>query len=570
MAEYERGGGLQHDVDNLAQRGLEYALILTLLLPAWILIAFGLGSVLPRHWGRAVITATERRAGTIAVVAALLASAASLAISTFVFENQPITEGDEYCYTFQAKLFASGRIHTDQGAEREELENRAIVTKGPWRYAIGFPGHPLLLVPGVLLEWSYLIPAIFAGGSVLLLFLITRILFGRLTAAVAAVLLGTSPFFLFFHGTLLPQASVIFCLLLFVFGMVKLVETERYGWFALALGALAVATLVRVPSVMLWATPLLADVLLIRRRPRGKWFLVGSACVAIVAISTGVLIWFAAEASGRPFALRLAPRPEGGVSYEQGYLSLVDGILSGSRITTASVNSIKRLAQMNLLTFGFPVSFLLAVLWLVRRGKSGWELMFLAIAAGYGVFYFLYTDPNPWYYLDAVPALTIISACGIVRPAPREILLSREYPANEMPPHQARFGYLLLVPVGLIVAAVGVWPNLLSWFEERNSEVKAVVCTVEKADLENALVLLDDLPRLMRSVTGANSPDLDDNVIYAKMLPGEEWRRTVAMFPGRKVYVMRINESTQKLTLNEIAAPSPDRHTRTNSPRNTK
>lgn len=551
LSTYERGGGLQHDTEILARRTLEYALIVTMLLPAWILIAVGLGGVIRPH-GRQVVAAIERLAGPIAIVAALVACAASLAISSFVFENNPITEGDEYCYTYQAKLFASGCVHTDQGANYEELENRAIVTTGPWRYAIGFPGHPLLLVPGVLIGWLHVIPAIFAGGSVLLLFLITKSLFGRLTAAVAAVLLGTSPFFLFFHGTLLPQSSAIFCLLLFVFGVVKLVETEHYRWLLLALVALAVATLVRVPSVMLWATPLLAYVLLIRRRPQGRWFLVGSSCVAAVAFGTGCLIWFAAEASGRPIALHMAPRAEGTHSYTEGYLLAVDDVAGGNRVKTASVNTVKRLAQMNLLAFGFPVSFLPLGLWFVRTGKSGWELMFLTIVVGFGIFYFLYTDPNLWYYLDTVPLLAILSACGVVRPARCAILLQRENAGCEKPCHRARASYLLLVPVGLVIGVVGIWPSLVTWFEHRNSEVKTVVRTVDEAELKNALVLLDGLPRLMRSVTGANSPDLDDNVIYAKMLPGEQWRRTVQLFPGRKVYLLRIDEATRKLTLSEM------------------
>jgi hypothetical protein len=188
------------------------------------------------------------------------------------------------------------------------------------------------------------------------------------------------------------------------------------------------------------------------------------------------------------------------------------------------------MGRMNFELMGIPFSFLPMVWWCRRSGKIGWEWVFVSIVIGYVVLYVICWESYLWYYVDSIPLIGILAAAGIVRPK-RENSTTSEG-------RGIRMRHCLMV-AGLIPAAFGIWPSELGHWREQASPKTQVYAAVANARVGHALVLLDNLPVEMECMTGANSPELNDDVIFARMLRGQEWQNTLRRFPDREPYVLR-------------------------------
>jgi hypothetical protein len=203
------------------------------------------------------------------------------------------------------------------------------------------------------------------------------------------------------------------------------------------------------------------------------------------------------------------------------------------------VNTAKALLGWNYYLFGWPISVLPALLWLFRRGKLGWEYVLAVSIVCYYVFYFFYCGTGWHYYLDTIPLLAILSALALNVSGVRRISDPGRVNAEDSHSREApRFSHIVLV-VG-IALSVFSWPSALGYLKGRSAPVQEVSEVISRANVRNALVLLDNLPKSeMNAIIGSNSPDLDDDVVIARKLPGDEWHRTVQMFPGRSVWEVR-------------------------------
>jgi hypothetical protein len=549
-----------HSAEVYEMQALHYLGVLFWLLPAWLFLVLGLSVVAPLVWRRSVTNWIRRHSGWIVMTLAAAAFVCSLIFSTFVVEREPITQGDEYCYAFQAKLFASGRLHTTEGANMEEFSNSSITTTGPRRYAIGFPGHPLILLLGMLAGDMRLVPPLMAAISVGLVYLIAKSLFSRGTAIIAAGLLATSPFYLSFHGTLLPQSSLLPFLLLFLLCAIRMADNWKWYWLLFGAIALTLATLIRPPSVVLFAGPIGCYLLLQRTLPLRRRALIGVVCLIAVLVGTLALCVYSSLTSGQPLSLTLAPRAPGELPYSIG-LGFHNQL--GHTPLKGLANTAKMLVGWNYYLFGWPISFLPVIVWVIKRGKSGWEYVFIVSVISYYSFYFSFYGPAWHYYLDTVPLLAIVSACAINRCCTRYPVgvqntklraahycdgstrgpdkeWSRDTPPIAMSEvARAPHGLHMLFLVGLMLSSFS-WPSLCSYFRGRAAHTGRVSKAICDAGVKNAVVLLDDLPdKDMYSAIGRNSPDLDDDIVLAKKLADTQWRRTVAMFPDRAVWVLR-------------------------------
>lgn len=100
---------------------------------------------------------------------------------------------DEYGYLFTAKTLAQSKFYLDP-PEHPEFYEKQIIFEDRWisQYT---PGHPLLLVPGILLKNEWLMPPFLATLSALFTFVSAKLLFGKKVAWLALILLITSPFY---------------------------------------------------------------------------------------------------------------------------------------------------------------------------------------------------------------------------------------------------------------------------------------------------------------------------------------------------------------------------------------
>ncbi len=499
-----------------------YTRMAVYLLPALGFLTWGVAGLFnPIRLERALQSISARPWPWVVLLAAAAGSGTWL-LGEYVLERQPVMLGDEYSYVFQAKLFASGRLYTETAADHIEFDNRAIMTgNGPRRYGMGFPGHALFLVPGIWVGDMWLVPAVLAGLSVLLVFIIGRMLLGAGVGLLAALFLASSPYFLFYHATLLPQSSTIFCELVLLCCALRCARGGGMAWGVMAALTMALLVFVRAQSAMLMGTPLMLCLLLqgdspLRRRATIVLLLGGG-----VVVGAAALMLNASWTSGAPLMLRLAPRPAG---FTSGYSS---GLGVGNPLRGVA-NTAITLARVNMCLLGWPLSFLPLLMWSFMRGKTRWEIVLGVCALAFPVFYFFYFGRQEHYYLDIVPLVMLLGAAGLLRWGQRVGAASAAG----------------LVVAGFSLATVGVWPFRCTYFARRVANNAAIVRTIESAELSHAIVLLEGMIPDHMSIIGQNSPELDDDVIFAERLPNGADCSTLALFPGREAYVVKRDPDT--------------------------
>ena len=149
------------------------------------------------------------RAHMFSVALALSAAGLAYLASVHVFHQAPVTT-DENSYIFQAVNFAEGRIAREAPPFPRAFAHRMIIQNATAGWLSRYPPlHAIWLVPGLVLGNLYLMSALAAALSVLLMAAIARRVAPGLGAGLAPALLVASPYFIFMHGTLLSHTSGI-------------------------------------------------------------------------------------------------------------------------------------------------------------------------------------------------------------------------------------------------------------------------------------------------------------------------------------------------------------------------
>lgn len=130
-------------------------------------------------------------------------------VSHFVFENIPHLE-DEIAYQWQARTFAEGAFYVPSPANTEANFVPFIIDQDGRRFSKYPPGWSILLAIGMVLGIEHWVPAILAGLNTWLTYRISQRILGERPAILTAILLCTSPFFLFVSGSLLSHPWSLF------------------------------------------------------------------------------------------------------------------------------------------------------------------------------------------------------------------------------------------------------------------------------------------------------------------------------------------------------------------------
>ncbi|MBN2055882.1 glycosyltransferase family 39 protein [bacterium] len=198
-----------------------------LILPAALLCAAS-GWLLVGDWRDRLGRFIERLPGWLPATGfPLLVTIEILLAAILVLKCTPITD-DEFAYLFQARILARGALYlpSQPPLPRPHFDNIFIVNSGKWFTQYPF-GHPLLLLPGVLLGLPVLMPALLGGMTMFMSHGTAEHLFGRRTAFITAVMLCLSPFFIFTSATLLSHTSTLFLLALFTRLFIRALDTAR-------------------------------------------------------------------------------------------------------------------------------------------------------------------------------------------------------------------------------------------------------------------------------------------------------------------------------------------------------
>jgi hypothetical protein len=259
---------------------------------AWLLwttvilaLAFGLSLVwrdgLERYlerWRTKVLGVSDR--GYVLVCALALLVAAAL-LSSVLFARNPHNV-DSIAQLFQARIFLGGSLTAPAPEYPEFFSATHLVTyEGRW-FSQYPPGHPALLVLGLLAGLPWLVNPLFAAGTLALVFAAARRLLGAGGARLSGALYLVSPFALFMSASYMNHVTSGFFLALALYAAVRVDgETHGLGWLLATGAALAFAATIRPLEAAAWAAVLCLWIVL--RRGWKPAVVVGSVCLVGLA-----------------------------------------------------------------------------------------------------------------------------------------------------------------------------------------------------------------------------------------------------------------------------------------------
>ena len=452
-----------------------------------------------------------------------------------IFEHVPHSE-DEVAYLFQAKVFAQNRLTVPTPANPDAFWSPFVVDYQGVRFGKYPPGWPLLLSLGVRWGQPWLVNALLGVATLALIARLGRLVYSPVIGLWAAGLGLITPGFLFLSASLLSHAASLFWTSLALLALYQLTEVRLpRRRDALLLGIALGCIFLTRPFAALGLGLAVAGYLgagLLRRE--GAWPVL-PWLVASGLLTTALLPLYRWGLSGDPTFnpyLLVWPYDKVGFGPDVGPLgySLADAIFINTRL---------KLTALGTGLFGWPgwSNLLFMPLIFISRRANRWDWLLLGSLAGMifvHLFYWAFGGIDggfPRYYYDALPALLLLTARGIV-------ILSEGL--RRWRPRLAYAPAALVVGLTLY-AVVFRWPGLVQEQQGKYGITPASVRLVAQAKLpEPALVLVQGVETWSDFAAPfvANSPGLEGPVVYAIDWGPETRRRVRAQFPGRSCWLL--------------------------------
>jgi hypothetical protein len=496
-------------------------------LAAGLALWFALGAVSWRKPGLRWLRRCADRGALTASGLAAFVGATSFLIARHVLEHAVVTD-DEHTYRFIAQTLRTGAFTAPSpGADLDFYREQFIVLTDTVRYGKYPIGHPVLLAIGQALgAEAFVVPVVTALGALALYGLGTRIA-GRGTATLAVLLYVLSPQVILTGATLFSQPASALSL---TGGLAALIAAERSrrpgAWLGVAGLAMGYGILVRPLPGVLFALVAAGYVGLTWRRP--SWML-GAARSLAFALPLG------AVAS----VLLVVNRLQSGSAARSGYHALyapdegVAGILAVLQgdLPTRAMSLAGNALRLDFWLLGWPVSLALCLFaWRTRHTTLLWAMVAAAgayrlIAPKAGV-----APTGPIYLFEVVPALCLLSADGLGQ------LVARA--RGRFGDAAAGWACALVLSATLVSAAMFV-PVVLGNARRMADAQLVLPRMLRESGVQRALVFQQFAvpPWLGLSwayFPRANSPRLDDDILYVRPLGGsaeriernlEFWRR---------------------------------------------
>ncbi|MGB3479175.1 MAG: glycosyltransferase family 39 protein [bacterium] len=477
---------------------------------------------------------------------------ATLLISDFVFDQIPHVQ-DSIAQVFQAKIFASGKLYATSHPLKEFFEYTHIINNGKW-YSQYSPGHAFFLMIGVLLGIPWIINPLLGALSVLIVFFLGKEIYDKKTGRLAAIFTILSPFFLFMSSEFMAHSSAMFTIALFALFFVKTIKKRKLLYACIAGTALGFCALIRFYTAFALCIPFLVyGVILTFKKPKQHISLFASTTL-FALIFIALLLIYNYITNGHPFKFgyTVLYGPGHGLGFGKGTWGTPHTFLRG---LTNFWGSIKAL---NLHLFGWPyISLLPVVILLISRKMRRWDYIFFLsfICLGIAYIFYWYHDLcfGPRFLYEALPFVIILSARAILI-LPK--LIKDRLHIKKFSTKNIRIILSLIIVVLFLFSIVSTFPKLIKgdepsfYWKDRgyaNSYwgVDVYLSRLVKAKkLTNSIVFVQyDYPvfpfdSLLWFASGFlnNSPDLDDDVIYARHL-GTRDTLLMNYYPARLYYL---------------------------------
>ncbi len=459
----------------------------------------------------------------VAIAAATTISA--LLVADLLLERIPHVQ-DSVGYLFQAKVFAAARLWAPLPAVPDAFWHEFIVMDEARWFAKYPPGFPMVLALGVLAGFPWVVNPILAGLSSLMLFRLGSAIDRPMTGVVAAGLFLISPFALGLNGSFMAHTAGLAFLLLFLLGYVHSEGGSR-GASLVAGAAFGMAFLIRPWTAIVFVLPFAID-LAYRFADDGRRSMRQIALLAAGAAPfVGLWLAYNTVMAGGP----LHNTMELWWSFDRLGFGPDRG-LAGHTPFGGLLNTLRNMGELNRHLFGWPAAFTLAfalVPFALGRATR-WDRLLLASAACVMVGYFFWWADGvmygPRFYFEAIGPLLLLSGRGL------QVLVQ----AGSAPGR-------VLAPTLLVVLIAGgtalYLPPWVAALKGYNYVHRGPVNVVERSGISNAIVLIDPGPAQQwwnyGMVFSANSPFLDNDVIYARDRPSVDLTGLRAAFPGRRI-----------------------------------
>ncbi|GAC1470817.1 MAG: hypothetical protein PVSMB7_21960 [Chloroflexota bacterium] len=483
---------------------------------------------------------------------ALAAIAVSFVLTTFVSRYLEVIPHitDSTAYLFQAKTLAEGHLWVPTPKHPAFFYQPFIVVDhGRW-FSKYPPGWPLLLAIGVRLGVPWLVDPVLSAGTLGLVYLTGRRIYGMRVALLATVMLTTSPLFLGLGGSFMAHTSALFFLAGFTYLFVRWVQqSELHGtadpgsdWKLLLPAGLSlgIGFSIREFDVLPLLLPcawLAVSQPSVRRLQSCLWIGLGAA------VPAALLALYNARLTGNVFT---SP-----YTLWWSFDRLGFGAHVGSYRFTVPISLWHTSMNLEMLQadlFGWPFYAGLALVstpFLLGRAIR-WDSFFAISALVTVVAYGFYFNPGgaylPRYYFSAFPAFALLAARGVqeLGRLPSRVLYrgTRRDGLALTPP-------LVLVATCLLYSVGASLPAHVALLHDYAGVTHQRMDVVDAAHIHHAVVFVEPLhatpeDRLSpyMSTFSSNTPTLDGDVILSRDLGA---RDTILMraFPNRAYYRLR-------------------------------
>jgi len=303
------------------------------------------------------------------------------------------------------------------------------------------------------------------------LFLLAERYLGQPTAVASAVLYAIFPLSIFYARTFQRQSMAICLALGALWFFAKMAETPKIKFFIAWVCFMSLGFLVNPPIVWV-GVPMLY--LAIHHRPKRWWrsldFWAGSVAILLISSAWYKYALNAADAWSLRTMERTGFRDFGNPKYYLMWLSKDFFLTVGKMVRTIILT---------------PFGLLLVVLGLLQRSRKGFLLMLMFLL---GVFIYFCVDIFPiaiethdYYYLNAVPALSLCGGMGLVF-----LWKKRDAYSNS-----DLLAIRTLVTVGLVsILVIGFWAGHEQHYEI-NPDWFTALREVDKLAEEDSLIVVD-------------------------------------------------------------------------------
>lgn len=430
---------------------------------------------------------------------------------------------DEYAQYLSATLFSEGRLAAGSPQFREFFSVTHVVNDGKF-YGKYPPGWPMVLAVGILVGLPWIVNPLIGMLTVVVLYRMADVHFGRQTANTASCLLIANPFFVFNSASYFSHSLCLLAITLTSAFFLRCLENpgarRAFAWMGFWIGAAFMTRPYNAIAVLLPLGGYLAYRAI--RNPGDR-----SSLIKGLLISAGPFLFWAAlyllynylqtgDPLLQPFSkYNLTDRP----FYPRHSRGLVWALEN---------NVLDRLVSLNQ---WLPLSLFFLAAYLFRKDPQGRCLvlpMFLVFGGQFlAYFWYFGTGGNqygPRYLYECLSAVTLLAAVMVGR-------LGRVAP--------------LIVSIVVLLNCRLLWTATAEYGREVACRLE-LFDVVKKQQLTNAFVFLSTGSGSMpKADLTRNGTRFDGSVLFVRDLGGKN-RQLLAAFEDRIGYVYVYDSKTEK------------------------